>query len=346
MLVLASYGFDALILLAFAASGSTSLAVPLGYALAGIAICLPSLLVGSNPASGNFNDDRIRTFEVIAALLLQFAVVLTEPALAFMLTNVFTVLAFGALSLSLRQFLLAWAIGALASAFVAFRLTGDVPSVLPASATEAVLAWLFFVSVMGRTVLISVYAGMLRQRLADSRQALRSTLEEVRDHAIRDDLTGVFNRRYMLDALARAGVNARRADHPVCAVLLDLDAFKAINDRFGHAAGDAALRRFAAIVSEIVRTGDIFGRVGGEEFLLILPGADLPEAAGCVERLRMRMRDTDWTDIGQALALTTSAGIARWAPDDSADTLLARADAALYRAKHSGRDRSEFADPP
>ena len=344
--MLSSYGFDALILLAFVATGTISLAIPLGYVAAAVAINLPAALVRPRLGTERFDDDRVRAFEVVAALLLQFAIVLAEPALAFMVVNVFTVLAFGALRLSVRQFMIAWAVGVAASAVVSLRLVDNAPSIVPEGLPEAVLTWLFFVSVMGRTVLISVYASLMRQRLADSRQALRSTLAEVRDHAIRDDLTGVYNRRYMVEALARAGVNARRADHPVCALLLDLDSFKSINDRYGHAAGDAVLRRFCEIVAGVVRSADIFGRVGGEEFLLILPGADQKAAAQCVERLRQRLRETDWTDIAPDLQLTTSSGIARWAPDDSADTLLARADMALYRAKHAGRDRSEFADPP
>lgn len=346
LIVLASYGFDALILLAFVATGTISLAVPIGYLAAAAAINLPAVLIRPAPGAMRFDDDRIRAFEVVAALLLQFAIVLAEPALAFMVVNVFTVLAFGALRLSVRQFMAAWAVGVAASAVVALRLADSAPSIMPEGLPEAVLTWLFFVSVMGRTVLISSYASLMRLRLSESREALRSTLSEVRDHAIRDDLTGAYNRRYMLHALARAGANGRRVDHPVCILLLDLDSFKSINDRHGHAAGDAVLRRFCEVVARVVRSGDVFGRVGGEEFLLILPGADQVDTARCVDRLRQRLRETDWTDIAPDLSLTASSGIARWAPDDSADTLLARADMALYRAKHAGRDRCEFADPP
>jgi diguanylate cyclase (GGDEF)-like protein len=148
-----------------------------------------------------------------------------------------------------------------------------------------------------------------------------------------DALTGVPNRRAWDEQLGVELARAARTQAPVCVALLDLDHFKAFNDREGHPAGDAMLRETAAAWRRELRGIDVLARYGGEEFGLILPGCSVPEGAAIVDRLR------EMTPLGE----TSSAGVAAWDGAESADALVARTDRALYAAKRSGRDRTVVA---
>ncbi len=150
-----------------------------------------------------------------------------------------------------------------------------------------------------------------------------------------DSLTGLPNRRYWEQQLPRELARARRDENPLCVAMLDLDHFKAFNDRRGHQAGDQLLTEAAAAWRLALRPYDILARFGGEEFSVILPGCATPDAVRLIERLRFV------TPSGESC----SAGIAEWDGDEHADALVGRADAALYRAKRAGRDQSVTARP-
>jgi diguanylate cyclase (GGDEF)-like protein/PAS domain S-box-containing protein len=145
-----------------------------------------------------------------------------------------------------------------------------------------------------------------------------------------DDLTGLPNRRAWDEQIPTELARAWREDSPLCVAMLDLDHFKAFNDRQGHQAGDRLLKQAAAAWRTSLRPYDTLARYGGEEFSVILPGCTLEDALGLVERLRHE------TPEGE----TCSAGIAEWDGEEQAEALVGRADAALYRAKRAGRDRS------
>lgn len=160
--------------------------------------------------------------------------------------------------------------------------------------------------------------------------------------AATDGLTGLPNRRQADEMLERLVAAARRAGRPLAVVLVDLDHFKAINDRFGHAAGDVALRETAAAIRELLRTGDHVARFGGEEFLVLLPDTRGTDAVAVADKLRRRIAglDADAIDGG----LSASLGVAALPEDgDDPEELIRAADAALYRAKENGRDRVETA---
>jgi diguanylate cyclase (GGDEF)-like protein len=166
--------------------------------------------------------------------------------------------------------------------------------------------------------------------------------------ATTDFLTGLPNRREFMarleDEQARlqrdVGVRGGRA----AVLMLDIDHFKRVNDEYGHAAGDAVLRHLAAQMRDCQRKIDMLGRVGGEEFAVLLPGADVPAAMAFAERLRQRIGSTPLTIDGHVLAVTVSIGIAAMhARDPGGDAALIRADKALYRAKRGGRNRVELA---
>lgn len=166
---------------------------------------------------------------------------------------------------------------------------------------------------------------------------------ELRAMATTDFLTGLANRRHFIARMADELARMRRHDSLDAAVLmLDLDHFKRINDTHGHATGDALLKHFAALVESELRKIDTAGRVGGEEFAIILPGATPDEARVLAERLRTKVENHPLTRDGQAIGVSVSIGItAMKTSDSSPDTALIRADQALYRAKANGRNRVE-----
>jgi diguanylate cyclase (GGDEF)-like protein len=165
-------------------------------------------------------------------------------------------------------------------------------------------------------------------------------LHRIVEHQARvDGLTGLPNRRQCEDVLAAELARAERFGGSLAVVIADLDDFKALNDRYGHAAGDAALCEFAAVLRDSVRDVDLACRWGGEEFVLVLPGTDGAGAASVAERVRENLRE-------RSLDFTSSFGVASFAETSSGAELVRRADAALYRAKRAGKDRVEVAEEP
>jgi two-component system cell cycle response regulator len=173
------------------------------------------------------------------------------------------------------------------------------------------------------------------RRLRDELAARNAELEQL---ARTDVLTGLANRRHADDVLRQTIAAARRHGRALCAVLVDIDRFKAVNDVHGHAAGDAVLRAVAARLADGLREEDLAARWGGEEFLLLLP--DAGDATIVCERLRAAIADTPIrVDDAVAITITASFGWAGWGGAETAETLVARADTALYAAKDGGRDR-------
>ncbi|MBI5922491.1 MAG: diguanylate cyclase [Betaproteobacteria bacterium] len=172
----------------------------------------------------------------------------------------------------------------------------------------------------------------------------RKRLEaELRELATTDTLTGLSNRRHFLARLEEELARVKRLDALHTAVLmLDLDFFKRVNDEYGHLTGDAVLVHFATLMREALRKIDTGGRVGGEEFAIILAGADQAAAQVFAERLRSKVASTPLRQHGTEILVTVSIGISVLDPADaSADAVLMRADGALYHAKRSGRNRVE-----
>lgn len=175
-----------------------------------------------------------------------------------------------------------------------------------------------------------------QQRRAEA--SLRASEAHMRDLAIRDGLTGIFNRRHGLEQLAAALVAAEGAGEKVAVALLDVDHFKQINDGHGHLVGDAVLRDLSRVLSERLRGTDLVARYGGEEFIVILRRADREQAAGVIDAVRARLAERKGTD--EVPRYTFSCGVAEYPRDgQEATALLARADQRLYVAKDGGRNR-------
>lgn len=166
-------------------------------------------------------------------------------------------------------------------------------------------------------------------------------------NGLTDVLTGWHNRRYLQQRLPEEVARARRYRQPVSALLLDVDHFKRINDRYGHPAGDCVLRDVATRIKQELRSSDLAVRYGGEEFAVVLPQTTLADAAQTAERIRRTVAERPFViDQGQPLSVSLSAGVSELSPYDAqsesaalGEGLLARADAALYRAKAGGRNR-------
>ena len=172
-------------------------------------------------------------------------------------------------------------------------------------------------------------------RLAHEVQRERDRAEQM---ARTDFLTQLNNRRAFYELADAALRHARRYERPIALLMLDIDHFKTINDKFGHAAGDAAICAVAQLIREQYRATDIAGRLGGEEFALLLPEIELFEALAVAERLRLSVGAYGLEHEGHVIRFTTSIGVAALQADETIDLLMARADAALYRAKHAGRN--------
>jgi diguanylate cyclase (GGDEF)-like protein len=207
-------------------------------------------------------------------------------------------------------------------------------------AVEAMHALLTAV-VMGGAAVVVMRIGKLRERLAAQKGELADALALNRELATRDALTGLLNRRAMVELLAREHPRIERGQGPLSVALLDIDWFKRINDNLGHGAGDEVLRRFATLVNSRLRAADALARWGGEEFLLLMPGTHLDDARGVLDRLRATVAAGGFEQMASELNVTFSAGVVEVHEGESQDAAIDRADRALYRAKQGGRDRVE-----
>lgn len=181
---------------------------------------------------------------------------------------------------------------------------------------------------------------MLRETVALGLVNLRLR-EKLRSQSVRDPLTGLFNRRYLDESLEVEFARSIRSEQPIAVIMMDIDHFKVFNDTFGHDAGDVVLKEVASVLARSTRKGDIAGRFGGEEFLLLMPGADAQRAITRAETMRSAIGSLDLRFGGQTLGkVTASFGVAVFPMDgDTRESLLHAADQALYAAKAAGRDR-------
>jgi diguanylate cyclase (GGDEF)-like protein len=206
---------------------------------------------------------------------------------------------------------------------------------------------LFFILMVGGLV---VMAATLRQRYVEQidrqKQQLSESEARLRELSIRDPSTGLFNRRYLEEALSLELIRAERKQYPVGIIMADIDHFKRFNDTFGHAAGDVVLVQVANSLRSHVRSSDVSCRYGGEEFVLVLPEASLKITQIRAGQIREDIRQLSMDYDGQPLsAVTLSLGVAVFpAHGSTMDSILKAADNALYGAKRGGRDRVAVAD--
>lgn len=176
-----------------------------------------------------------------------------------------------------------------------------------------------------------------------SSEHLSEELARVHRLSITDELTSLPNRRALLQRMEDEVMRAQRYGTPLALAIIDLDEFKPINDKYGHAAGDAVLKHFSQHILAVFRHHDTVARYGGEEFAVLMPNTDIDGAFSALDKVKQRISESKYVmDSGVAITTPTfSAGIALYSPGETPDELIKRADMAMYRAKRSGRSRIE-----
>ncbi|MGA7984006.1 MAG: diguanylate cyclase [Burkholderiales bacterium] len=338
-LIASSYALDVLFLALYAGAGTIPARVAVAYGGAGFAFCLVYALFVASGLNLRLRDPTMGAPGMLWGVLAQLLVVALAPQITFpYIVNLFTVFAFGMLWLRLRQAVALWALAMAGSGAVLYLNEGRL-GVAGTSDYELMLTWLFLSVILSRTLVLAIYSNGLRARLGESRSKLASALEQIRELVHYDDLTKSFNRRSLVARLGEELSRSQRTHVPFSVAMLDLDHFKAVNDGYGHATGDEVLKVFAEVAQATMRKTDVFGRYGGEEFLMILTASDKTGAAGAVERVCAAAAAHDWETIAPGLKLTLSAGLADYRQGEGVEQLINRADSALYEAKRAGRNR-------
>lgn len=296
----------------------------------------------------------------VALVMIRYA----EEARPVLLMLFFTSFFFGVFGLTQRQFWIL-AIGTI----VGYAVVVGSEFWAGSSDTQhfqlETLQFLVLIIVVCWMALIGGYVASLRQRVATQRVELETLVERLRTLVSYDELTGVFNRRHLLEIVEHEKAIAARHDYAFSVCLLDIDHFKKVNDEHGHAVGDEVLREFSARMRTHSRKMDwlgrsarpgspsgngapesdvSFGRYGGEEFLVVMPHTPAEAARLGVERLRRMIQATPVETSAGPLEVRFSAGIAQHLVGESVDATIARADMALYEAKRLGRNRTAVAE--
>jgi diguanylate cyclase (GGDEF)-like protein len=254
------------------------------------------------------------------------------PGIGNLLLLLANIVAIAALTLAWRrggrhagQMLLAWVPLVVVSTARAVQLSIGAP----------LSPWLEY----GLPLVLACTAVVLMLGLADRMQAFRSERDRARQDAQHDPLSGAYNRVGIMQRLQHAVAEARAGSRQLAVLFLDIDHFKQINDTHGHALGDACIRQLSWLVQEELMPGESFGRLGGEEFMLVLPGVNGRHARDAAERLRRKVEGRSVVLDGVRVGMTVSIGSVEYAAPETADALVKRADAAMYAAKEAGRNR-------
>ncbi len=335
----ASYSLGSFVLLIYSYSGTIPIIIPSTYFLCGLTLTGFFVVLSEAHVNDRFEDHYLTIFQIASNVALQLGFLLAAPEIGYAFLSVlFLIFGFGALRMTSRQAIIAWTLTTLGLAAI-FLLT-DIPIEMPVSThIERVAAMLGFVLTIGQCAFVGLYGSSMRKMLYNRSSELKAANKRIEELAELDELTGSYNRRCIMRMLDDEIARAHRSKIPCSIALIDLDWFKRINDAYGHPTGDEVLRTFAITVFANIRAIDKFGRYGGEEFLLVLPDTPGDGAARILDRLRAIVADLDWSAFSPGMQVTISAGVATLKPDETPDTILARADSALYAAKARGRNR-------
>ena len=290
--------------------------------------------------SRRFKDPALTLAQILYAITCCVAAfVIAGPARGVTLPILAIILMFGIFGLTTRQMLgvLVYSLVAfgVASGVVAARDEPDYPTVVAAAYVGMVVV------VLLSSTFLTTRVQSTREHLRRQKAELAQALEQIRQLATHDDLTGLLNRRAMLDRMQLEQRRSLRSGSPLLIAQLDIDHFKAVNDTHGHAAGDLVLQRFADTVRRNVRDTDVLARWGGEEFVLLLCDTPAADAVALMERLRQAVQamQVPVAQGGGPITVTVSIGLARHTPADPLAGTLERAARALYAAKAGGRNR-------
>jgi diguanylate cyclase (GGDEF)-like protein len=300
--------------------------------LAWVALIYAVLRSGLNQ---RFHDPALSLPQILGAQSwVAAAYLICHPFRGALMMLLALVLVFGIFNLSARERRLSNAYSVVVMT-AAMLLTAHLH---PESATLEFVHFVLMATILPVVTVLGAQMATTRGHLKAKKEALENALQRIQAMAIRDELTGLFNRRHMMEVLEQQIKRQERTGKPFTLCLLDLDHFKRINDTYGHGAGDEVLRHFAEIAQFTLRETDVLARWGGEEFLLMLP--DTPADAGSlsIERIRKSLMHAPLVPELPELHVTFSAGVMEFQPGDEMRIAIERADRALYQAKSDGRD--------
>ncbi|HJU71882.1 MAG TPA: GGDEF domain-containing protein [Paucimonas sp.] len=286
-----------------------------------------------------FSDQSLMLPQLLAALLIMLTMAYLERATQIALVPfILIAFSFGIFRLSTRSLVLL-SISCLAVYLGIIVLRGHEEGYALGFRAD-LIQWFVLALTLPGMILVGKQIQNLRQLL----KATRYQLEHYEEKSVRDELTGLYNRRQLQAELDRAKLQIDTLSIPFSLCLIDIDRFKEINDNSGHLAGDTILKEFSRVARESIRDTDILGRYGGDEFMLILPDTDLKGAVMHAERLRVYAHFLDFQKILPQKHISLSIGVAQYRRGEKIVDLISRADAALYQAKQLGRNRVEWAE--
>ena len=239
----------------------------------------------------------------------------------------------------ISQFVVIIAVGAFAISGIALWSVRDALGYRGDADAALTFVWLCLSLSVAGLVFARTQSNRLRARLSAANEQLAASHAKLDSLARHDMLTGVLNRRALMETLDWELLRAKRTGHPFCFAIIDLDHFREVNERCGSQSGDLVLKTIADTSTNLLRALDRFGRIGGEEFGIVLPATWLDQGMIAMNRLTKAVGECDWEKIAPGLNITFSAGITTNAVNDTAEIVIKRADEALLQAKREGRNR-------
>ena len=288
------------------------------------------------------NDPSLTSVQLcIAILVVMYGMYFANQARGGLLLVYVIILLFGIFRLNTRIFLYI-------SAFTLLTYGGDIAllHIYRPHGVNFNLEYLQWITLALVLIIFSTIGGSissLRHNLSISKSQQTKYIEIIHEMAIRDELTGLYNRRHVMELLDYEKNRSLRSGSFFCLAMLDIDHFKSVNDRYGHLAGDEVLRAVATMIDNTLRNTEFCGRYGGEEFLIVLTQTDIKGALTFAERVRINIENALFPELGPNFKVTVSIGLSQYQIGEDVDKIIFRADKALYRAKNSGRNRVESA---
>lgn len=294
-------------------------------------------LVRSGRVAQGFDPGLRRTQLLVGVLLMYPAYMVLGPAAGGLLVVMASHVVYSMFTMRPRQVwqLVGFILGGLALTMAACHQLW--PARYPAAVQ--VSSFLYALLVLPLIAVLAHRITGMTQRLKQQHAELQAALGRLQELATRDELTQAHNRRHMGELMQAQQSHHRRLGQPLALALLDIDHFKQVNDRLGHAAGDAVLRGFALVAREQLRAADLLGRWGGEEFLVLMPNTGRDDAVTALQRLQQRLTERAAEVMPEGLQISFSAGVTVLAPTEPPQAAVERADLAMYRAKTAGRAR-------
>jgi diguanylate cyclase (GGDEF)-like protein len=328
----------------YAAAGRVDFAVAHGFALLaalGVLVFTVCIATGFNR---RFADPSLTGAQMMTSgLALAYLAYAASDFRPLQLPFYMVALLFGAFRLSIRQ-QLAISVYFVASFAAAVAASGTGMQGMPRQGAPS--GWLLTVHLALLLVLMSLiggYVNSVRARLRTTNGKLQQALEKIERIATYDELTGLYNRRIIHQMAAKETKRAQRNGSSLCVAMLDADHFKRFNDQYGHAAGDEVLRMLSRCLQGTLRESEYVGRYGGEEFLIVLPETTPERAQAPLQRLRQAIGSAPIEGLPGDVRVTVSIGVTEHQRGEDIQATIKRADAALYQAKHEGRDRVVWA---